>query len=163
MVAQILQRMAKDFDGLYAPTGRPSVPRERLLRYYCRSSIRSTASGSGRVSGQRRRNETHESRTDPDSRLYRKGNGQEAKLLGYLGHILIRNRRSLIVDAMLTHADGAAERDAALLMMYGRWRKRRPKPGLIHHAHSPGCWHTGQIVSGPPAVRRSLLSSGRKD
>jgi Transposase DDE domain len=53
-----------------------------------------------------------------------KGNGQEAKL-GYLGHVLMENRHGLIVDAMLTTADGTAERDAALLMMYRRWRKRR--------------------------------------
>jgi len=37
----------------------------------------------------------------------------------------MENRNGLIVDAMLTHADGTAERDAALLMMYRRWRKRR--------------------------------------
>jgi hypothetical protein len=76
----------------------------------------------GQFRGQKRSNDTHESKTDPDARRYRKGNGQEAKL-GYLGHMLMENRHGLIVDAMLTHADGTAERDAALLMM--RWRKRR--------------------------------------
>jgi transposase len=78
----------------------------------------------GQFRGQKRSNDTHESKTDPDARLYRKGNGQEAKL-GYLGHVLMENRQGLIVDAMLTHADGTAERDAALLMMYRRWRTRR--------------------------------------
>lgn len=78
----------------------------------------------GQFRGERRSNETHESNTDPDARLYRKGNGQEAKL-GYLGHVLMENRHGMIVNAMLTQADGTAERDAALLMLYGKWRERR--------------------------------------
>ena len=61
----------------------------------------------GQFRAQKRSNDTHESKTDPDARLYRKGNGQEAKL-GYLGHVLMENRHGLIVDAMLTHADGRA-------------------------------------------------------
>jgi hypothetical protein len=78
----------------------------------------------GEFRGEKRSNETHESRTDPEAKLYRKGNGQEARL-GYLGHVLMENRNGLIVDAMLTHADGTAERDAALLMLYAKWRERR--------------------------------------
>jgi hypothetical protein len=77
----------------------------------------------GQFRGERRSNETHESKTDPDARLYRKGNGQEAKL-GYLGHVLMENRHGMIVDAMLTQADGTAERDAALLMLHSQWRSR---------------------------------------
>ena len=213
MVDGILRAMAKDFDGLYAKTGRPSVPPERLLRavllqifYSVRSerllmeqlnynllfrwfvslemdepvwnhavfsknrerllnqdvareffrrvlaeakphlsdehftvdgtlieawasqkSFQKKDSGEdqpGQFRGERRTNETHESKTDPDARLYRKGSGQEAKL-GYLGHVLMENRQGLIVDAMLTQADGTAERDAALLMLYRQWRSRR--------------------------------------
>ena len=213
MVDQILRGMAKEFDGLYAKTGRPSVPPERLLRavllqvfYSVRSErllmeqmnynllfrwfvgleldepvwnhavfsknrdrllnqevaqeffrrvlaqakphlsdehftvdgtlIEAWASQKsfqkkdggeedpGQFRGPKRSNETHESKTDPDARLYRKGNGQEAKL-GYLGHVLMENRHGWIVDAMLTHADGTAEREAALRMMYRHWRKRR--------------------------------------
>ena len=67
--------------------------------------------------GERRSNGTHESKTDPEAKLYRKGGGQEAKL-GYLGHVLMENRNGLIVDAMVTQADGTAERDAALLMVH---------------------------------------------
>jgi transposase len=74
--------------------------------------------------GQKRRNDTHESKTDPDARLYRKGGGQEAKL-SYLGHVLVENRHGLIVDAMLTQADGTAEPDAALLMADALRNKRR--------------------------------------
>jgi transposase/ribosomal protein S6E (S10) len=78
----------------------------------------------GQFRGDKRSNETHESKTDPDAKLYRKGNGQEAKL-GYLGHVLLENRNGLVMDAMLTQADGTAERDAALLMLHRRWRRSR--------------------------------------
>ena len=212
-VDEILRAMAKDFDGMYARTGRPSVPPERLLRaallqifYSVRSErmlmeqmnynllfrwfvgleldepvwnhavfsknrerllnqevaqeffrrvlaqakphlsdehfsvdgtlIEAWASQKsfqkkdggdgtpGEFRGDKRKNETHESKTEPDAKLYRKGNGQEARL-GYLGHVLMENRSGLIVDAMLTQADGTAERDAALLMLYRQWRQRR--------------------------------------
>src|SRR4030095_11202920 len=83
----------------------------------------------GQFRGERRRNDTHESKTDPDSRLYRKGNGQEAKL-GYLGHVLMENRNGMIVDAEVTQADGMAERDAALMMLYRKGRnQRQPRRG----------------------------------
>jgi hypothetical protein len=77
----------------------------------------------GQFRGERRSNETHESKTDPEARLYRKGHGQEAKL-GYLGHVLMENRHGMIVDALVTQADGTAERDAALLMLHAKWRSR---------------------------------------
>jgi len=215
LVDEVLRAMAKEFDGLYAKTGRPSVPPERLLRavllqifYSVRSErllmeqmnynllfrwfvglemdepvwnhavfsknrerllnqevareffkrilnqakphlsdehftvdgtlIEAWASQKsfqkkdggdadpGQFRGERRTNDTHASKTDPDARLYRKGHGQEARL-GYLGHVLMENRQGMIVDAMLTQADGTAERDAALLMLYGQWRKRRSR------------------------------------
>jgi transposase len=213
IVDQILRAMAKEFDRLYAKTGRPSVPPERLLRavllqiiYSVRSErmlmeqinynllfrwfvgleldepvwnhavfsknrdrllnqdvareffsqvleqakpyisdehftvdgtlIEAWASQKsfqrkdggddqpGEFRGQQRRNDTHASKTDPEAKLYRKGNGQEAKL-GYLGHVLMENRHGLIADGLLTQADGTAERDAALVMLYRHWRKRR--------------------------------------
>ena len=65
--------------------------------------------------GERRRNETHQSTTDPDCRLYKKSKGSEAKL-SYLGHVLMENRNGLLVRTMVTQAGGTAERDAALLM-----------------------------------------------
>jgi len=224
MVDEILKAMAKDFDGVYATTGRPSVPPERLLRavllqifYTVRSErllmeqmnynllfrwfvglemdepvwnhavfsknrerllnqevaqeffrrvlaqakphlsdehftvdgtlIEAWASQKsfqrkdggedppGQFRGDQRRNDTHESKTDPDARLYRKGNGQEAKL-GYLGHVLMENRHGFIVEAMVTQADGKAERDAALLMLYQQWLKRRQQ--RRHRATSVG-------------------------
>src|SRR5471030_1593497 len=66
--------------------------------------------------GQARSNETHESKTDPDSLLARKGKGKEAKL-SYNGNLLVENRNGLIVNAELLQANGRAERDAALLML----------------------------------------------
>jgi len=72
--------------------------------------------------GTERRNDTHESKTDPDAKLYRKSSGSEARL-SYLGHTLVENRSGLIVGTYLTQADGHAERDAALLMLWDR-RKR---------------------------------------
>ena len=207
-VDEILRLMAKEFDGMYAKTGRPSVPPERLLRavllpifYTVRSerllmeqmnynllfrwfvglemdepvwnhavfsknrerllnqevaqeflrrvlaqahftvdgtmieawasqkSFQKKDGGNdhpGQFRGDQRRNDTHESKPDPEARLYRKGNGQEAKQ-GYLGHVLMENRHGLIGNARLTQADGTAERDAALLMLYQQWRKRRQR------------------------------------
>lgn len=66
--------------------------------------------------GQKRSNQTHESTTDPDAKLARKGAGKEAKL-SYSGNLLVENRNGLIVNAELLEANGRAERDAALLML----------------------------------------------
>ena len=64
------------------------------------------------VRGEARANDTHQSTTDPDARLYKKASDQEAKL-AYLGHLLTENRHGVIIDALVTHATGTAERDAA--------------------------------------------------
>jgi transposase len=217
-VDEILRCMGKEFDSMYAQTGRPSVPPERLLRavllqiFYTARSERMlmeqmnynllfrwfvgleldepvwnhavfsknrerllnqdvarefftrvlaqakpylsdehfTVDGTlieawasqksfqkkeggddepGQFRGERRSNATHVSKTDPEARLYRKGHGQEAKL-GYLGHVLMENRHGRIVDALATHADGIAERDAALVMLYRKWRNRRQRGRL---------------------------------
>jgi len=71
--------------------------------------------GGGNFHGSKRRNETHESKTDPEARLFRKGRGKEAKLC-YMGHVLTENRNGLVVDVELTAADGRAEREAGLAM-----------------------------------------------
>jgi transposase len=69
--------------------------------------------------GEKRSNRTHESTTDPEARLYRKGPGMEAKLC-FIGHGLMENRSALIVDTRVTAADGHAERIAALAMLEAR-------------------------------------------
>ena len=66
--------------------------------------------------GETRRNDTHESKTDPEARLARKSSGHESKL-AYCGNAMIENRNGLVVDTELLQANGTAERDAALLMV----------------------------------------------
>ena len=66
--------------------------------------------------GEKRKNDTHASTTDPESRLFTKSSGQTAKL-SYMGHVLMENRNGLVVKSRLTQATGTAERDAALEML----------------------------------------------
>lgn len=61
--------------------------------------------------GEKRCNETHQSTTDPDARLYKKGDGDKSRLC-YLCHTLMENLNGLVVDAIATLASGTAERDA---------------------------------------------------
>ena len=66
--------------------------------------------------GEKRSNRTHASKTDPQAKLARKGDGKEAKL-SYSGNLLVENRNGLIVNAMAWEANGTAERDTALRML----------------------------------------------
>jgi transposase len=66
--------------------------------------------------GESRSNDTHESSTDADALLARKGSGKEAKL-SYNGNLLTENRNGLIVNTEVFQANGTAERDAALIML----------------------------------------------
>ena len=66
--------------------------------------------------GESRRNDTHQSTTDPDAMLARKGAGREAKL-SYAGHVLLDNRHGLVANVCVTAATGTAEREAALLLL----------------------------------------------
>ncbi|HET7294122.1 MAG TPA: IS5 family transposase [Vicinamibacteria bacterium] len=66
--------------------------------------------------GKPRKNDTHQSTTDPDARLYRKGDGQESKL-SYLGHVVMENRHGLVVGCEVTLADGYGERAAGRALM----------------------------------------------
>src|SRR5207302_7128477 len=118
------------------------------------------ASGEVDFHGEKRRNQTHQSTTDPEARLYKKSKGSEAKL-SYLGHVLIENRHGLLVQTMLTQANGRAERDAGLLLA-------EKIPGVKHvtlggDKNSDGCtsrrmWRrttrTGSVRStdGPPGI-----------
>jgi len=76
-------------------------------------------SGPPNFRGERRRSDTHECKTDPDAKLFRKSEGQPARLC-YIGHVLTDNRHALVVDAELTQATGRAEVDAALVMLNRR-------------------------------------------
>ena len=77
--------------------------------------------------GRPRSNDTHASKTDPDSRLYRKG--KTASELRFMGHTLMENRNGLIVDAAVTRADGYAERVAAKAMI-GKLRQANPEAAI---------------------------------
>ncbi len=68
--------------------------------------------------GQPRNNDTHESTSDPDSRLYRKSHVAPA-LPSYLGHVLTDNRHGLVVNVQASTSDGTAERDVAAQMLAG--------------------------------------------
>jgi transposase len=77
---------------------------------------------------QKRRNDTHESLTDPLARLFKKTRGAEAKL-AYMGHVLTENRNGMVVDVRVTQATGTAERDAAVEMLSGKSAARRATLG----------------------------------
>jgi transposase len=73
---------------------------------------------------EKRSNDTHQSTTDPDARLYKKGDGQPAKLC-YIGHALMENRHGLAVCGGISQATGTAERETALELIDGRGSRRR--------------------------------------
>lgn len=75
--------------------------------------------------GEKRSNATHQSTTDPEARLFKKGKGREAKL-SYMGHVLMENRNGLVVNAELTQATGKAEREAAVNLL-----EQVPGAGLV--------------------------------
>jgi transposase len=91
--------------------------------------------------GQKRSNATHRSTTDPEARLYRKGNGQAAKL-AHMGHTICENRHGLIVATHVSEASGTAECSATLTML-GELRERRrirPKTLGADKGYDSGPW-----------------------
>lgn len=82
----------------------------------------------GGFRGQKRANDTHQSTTDPEARLYRKSGGAEARL-SYLGHVVMENRNGLVVGCMATQADGYGERSAALELLANVPRQARATVG----------------------------------
>jgi transposase len=111
--------------------------------------------------GQKRSNETHASATDADARLYKKSYGKESKL-SYLGHALVENRNGLIAAAMVTHADGYAERDAALLMLQQKQegRSRRITVGADKACDSKDFVASARELNVTPHVTRN--DNGRR-
>jgi transposase len=117
--------------------------------------------------GEARKNDTHQSTTDPDARLYKKSSGSEAKL-AYLGHLLMENRHGLIVDALVTAATGTAERDAALTMLGELPDGRRVTVGgdknydtrdFVHTSRAMGV--TPYVAQYPETDRRGSAIDGR--
>jgi transposase len=74
--------------------------------------------------GEKRSNDTHESKTDPESKLFRKGEGREAKLC-FMGHALMENRNALLVGFETSTASGTAEREKALQLLDERLKGYR--------------------------------------
>jgi len=91
--------------------------------------------------GESRRNDTHQSTTDPDAQLARKGKGKEAKL-SYAGHVLLDNRHGLVANVCTTAATGTAEREAALLLL-----------GALPHGSTVGADKGYDVASFVAAVR----------
>jgi hypothetical protein len=73
--------------------------------------------------GQKRRNDTHASTSDPDAKLYRKAAGREARL-SYMGHAVMENRNGLAIAGTVSHANGTAERRASEAMLKRKARRR---------------------------------------
>jgi transposase len=78
--------------------------------------------------GEKRKSDTHQSTTDPQSRLYRKGKGKESKLV-YMGHVVMENRHGLVVGCGVTQATGTAEREAAEALLAEIPRSNRATVG----------------------------------
>jgi transposase len=86
-------------------------------------------SGSG-SRGEILRSDTHQSVTDPDARLFKKGEGSPSKL-SYMAHVISENRNGLVRAASVTEANSKQEREAGLKMvkeLFGD-RKRRTLGG----------------------------------
>ena len=88
-------------------------------------------SGERNFRGKPRKNDTHASTTDPDAKLFKKADGKEAKLC-FMGHVLMKNRSGLIVQAALTQANGRAEREVAVMMI------ERHRAGSASSTRPPG-------------------------
>ena len=101
--------------------------------------------GSGRngevnFRGEKRTHDTHESKTDPQSKLFCKGNGKEAKLSHMRAHLLTENRNGLIISACNTEATGTAERETAEQMLRKNRqteRQRRKRPSVPTRITTP--------------------------
>jgi transposase len=76
--------------------------------------------------GEKRSNETHQSTTDPDARMYRKSPGQTAKL-SYMGHALMDNRHGLIAAGSVSIASGKAETETALNLLKKKQNRNKKK------------------------------------
>jgi hypothetical protein len=74
--------------------------------------------------GQKRKNDTHQSTSDPQAKLYRKAAGREARLC-YMGHAVMENRNGLAVAGLVTQASGTAERRAAETMLKAQAKRAR--------------------------------------
>jgi transposase len=94
--------------------------------------------------GQKRSNATHQSITDPEARLYRKGKGKEAKLY-FAAHALMENRHGLLSDIEVTGATETTEPKAALAQLQEQTRRTGVAPATVGADKN---YHTAEFVSG---------------
>ncbi len=118
-----------------------------------------------------RSNDTHQSTTDPDARLYKKSEGDKSWLC-YLGHTLMENRNGLALDVETTHASGTAEREAAKTMVTRSIRKKGATlgadkgydvPGFVQSVRNRGVTpHVAQKAKGSAINGRTTRHAGYK-
>ena len=110
--------------------------------------------------GEPRSNDTHESKTDPEARLYRKSNAAPA-LLSYLGHVLTDNRHGLVVNAKASEANGTAERDVAAVMLHdARKAGRRVSVGADKNYDTKGFVKACRDIAVTPHVAQNTRRNG---
>ena len=104
--------------------------------------------------GEKRRRDTHESKTDKDALLFKKSKGAESKL-AYLGHLLMENRHGLVVDAQVTPATGTAEREAAVTMVAALGGTHRVTLGADKNYDTRGCVDALRCANVTPHVAQN--------
>jgi len=109
--------------------------------------------------GEQRSNETHQSTTDPEARLFRKGPGKEAKL-NYMGQVLMENRNGLAVQTELTQATGTAEREAAVAMVAAQAPDGGVTLGGDKNYDTQGCVAELRAVGVTPHVAQNTTRRG---
>jgi transposase len=109
--------------------------------------------------GEQRSNETHQSTTDPEARLYRKGPGKEAKL-NYMGHVLMENRNGLAVQTEVTQATGTAEREAAVDMIAAQAPQGGVTVGGDKNYDTQGCVADLRAAGATPHVAQNTTRRG---
>jgi transposase len=110
---------------------------------------------------QKRSNETHESQTDADARLFTKSNKAEA-VPAYIGHVLMENRNKLAVDTRLTLASGTAEREAALAMLEALPGKSRKTLGADKNFDTEGFVAACREINVTPHVAQNTYEYDTK-
>ena len=108
--------------------------------------------------GEQRTNDTHQSTTDPEARLARKGAGKEARLC-LTGHVLMENRNGLVVNVKVTRATGTAERETALDMLEKVPGKRRITVGADKNYDTDGFVAKCREMNVTPHVARRQWSN----
>src|SRR5947209_7659920 len=117
--------------------------------------------GGANFHGQKRKNDTHASTSDPDSRLYRKAAGREAKL-SYMGHALMENRHGLAVGGMVTIANGTAERRAAESMLKGKAKQAGKRITVGEDKAYDTADHVAAIEATPHVTQNQAITSTGK-